>query len=101
MKRKLQENELRVLKIDSRAVYEFLCESMMEKGADFFDLHDITKVEFNFSCQEDGTFFCAVSKRGAYQTIDFSAVERDSDLTTESLFSRKRYRSVFVGKASN
>lgn len=96
MKHKLQDGELRLIKIDSAAVYEFLRETILEKSPELFDLHDMTKAEFHFSWDSDDTFCCIVSKKGLYKEADFEAIGTSSGLTTDSLFSKRRYRSIFI-----
>lgn len=96
MKKKLEDNEVRIIKINRDAVYEFLYETIIENSPAFFDLHDMTKAEFQFSWDADGTLSCIAYKRKPGRRVDISAIEEATEFTTNSLFTKKRYKTILL-----
>ena len=102
---KMSDGEMRVISIDRDAVFEWLCESMIEHGKDFFDIADITSVTFHYIFERDtGQFSCAILKKSKDVghprdiVVNWDAVRAQTGTTTPSLFfgpdNKKLYKSL-------
>lgn len=95
MKRRLNKGEARVIRIGKDAIFEFLCETMMEKGCMYFDLHDLTKVTFQMNWnQNDNEFTCVVCNREEEDTVDVKLISKEVELTTDTMFRKNRYKEI-------
>ena len=92
MKRRLSKGEIRAIKIDEDSLYEFIREMMHENCALYFDLLDNKKTE---QCmrwdKQNHSFTWIVYNREDRAKVDFDSVDAVLPLTTNSLFSSRRY----------
>lgn len=92
--KRLKDNEYRVIRIKGDAIREFVCETIMEKGKDFFDILDVTKISFeiNFDMNK-GDLICVVHNRTypLNEVMDFEQIANIVDKTTDTMFSPNRY----------
>lgn len=102
---KMSDGEMRVISIDRDAVFEWLCESMIEHGKDFFFIEDISSVTFHCTFERDtGEFLCAILEdpedveRLRDIEVNWDAVRAQTGTTTPSLFfgpdNKKLYKSL-------
>ena len=100
--KRLKNDEMRVISIDGKAVFELLTETMMENAERFFDLLDVTKVSFRMQwCEEENCFVCAIVDGDDFKSdFDLQRIAQDVGETTESLYlhGKKRYCTVDAGK---
>lgn len=92
--KRLKDNEYRVIRIKEAAIREFLYETIMEKGGDFFDLLDVTKVSFEISFDMDKKDLICVVHNRTYpmnEIMDFRPIASIVDRTTETMFAPGRY----------
>ena len=100
--KRLKKDEMRVISIDGKAVFELLTETMIENAEQFFDLLDVTKVSFRMQwCEEENCFVCAIVDGNDWKNdYDLQRIALDIGVTTESLYlhGKKRYSTVDAEK---
>jgi len=97
MKRRLKKGEARVIRIGKDTMFEFLCETMMEKGCEYFDLHDLTKVTFQMNWDHDANeFTCVVCNSEEADAVDTKLISKEVELTTDTMFRKNRYKLIEV-----
>ena len=100
MKKKLDENSVRVIKISKEALFEFIYEKFIDDEEIFFDvdlLDVISTFDINF---ERGEFICCVSKaedaNGKMlklpEEIDLQHLMKNIPDTTATMFVENRYK---------
>ncbi len=100
MKKKLDENSVRVIKISKEALFEFIYEKFIDDEEIFFDvdLLDVTSTfDINF---ERGEFICCVSKAEDAdgkmlklpEEIDLQRIMKNIPDTTATMFAKNRYK---------
>ena len=100
MKKKLDENSVRVIKISKEALFEFIYEKFIDDEEIFFDvdLFDvISTFDINF---ERGEFICCVSKAEDAdgkmlklpEEIDLQRIMKNIPDTTATMFVENRYK---------
>ncbi len=100
MKKKLDENSVRVIKIGKEALFEFIYEKFIDDEEIFFDvnlLDVISAFDINF---ERGEFICCVSKaedaNGTIlklpEEIDLQHLMKNIPDTTATMFADNRYK---------
>lgn len=94
--KRLKKDEMRVICLDSDAVFELITETMIDGAGDFFDLLDPTKVHFFMQwCPEQKCFVCAaVDENDWHRKLDMERVAREIGPTTKTMFTRHRYQTV-------
>ena len=104
LKRKLDENCVRVIKISQKALFEFIYEKFIEKQEDYLDVDslEVTNIfDINF---ERGEFvFCAFKSEDAYggmrqlpKGIDLQRLMANIPDTTLTMFSADRYKEYTI-----
>lgn len=97
MKKRLKKGEVRVIKIDEEALYEFIRETIQEKCLTFFDLLDYKHTE---TCmwwnKANNSFTCMVYNDQDRAMIDFDAIDDSLDFTTSTLYKKQRYITLDV-----
>lgn len=97
MKRRLKKGEVRVIRIDKEAMFEFFCETVMEKGCEYFDLHDLTKVTFQMNWDHDANeFTCVVCNSEDVDAVDAKLASKEVGLTTDTMFRKNRYKVIVL-----
>lgn len=100
MKKTLDENSVRVIKISKKALFEFIYEKLIDDEEMFFDvdLLDVTSTfDINF---ERGEFICCVSKSEDAngnilrlpEGIDLQTLMMNIPDTTATMFADNRYK---------
>ena len=100
MKKKLDENSVRVIKISKEALFEFIYEKFIDDEEIFFDvdlLDVISTFDINF---ERGEFICCVSKAEDAdgkmlklpEEIDLQRIMKNIPDTTATMFVENRYK---------
>lgn len=100
MKKKLNDNSVRVIKIGKKALFEFIYEKFIDDEEIFFDvdiLDVISTFDINF---ERGEFICCVSKAEDADgnilklpdEIDLQQLMENIPDTTSTMFADNRYR---------
>ena len=100
MKKKLDENSVRVIKISKEALFEFIYEKFIDDEEIFFDvdlLDVISTFDINF---ERGEFICCVSKAEDAdgkmlklpEEIDLQRIMKNMPDTTATMFVENRYK---------
>lgn len=100
MKKKLDENSVRVIKISKEALFEFIYEKFIDGEEIFFDvdlLDVVSTFDINF---ERGEFICCVSKaedpEGKIlklpEEIDLQQLMENIPDTTSTMFAGNRYK---------
>lgn len=100
MKKKLNDNSVRVIKISKEALFEFIYEKFIDDEEMFFDvdLLDVTSTfDINF---ERGEFICCVSKAEDAEgkilklpeEIDLQQLMKNIADTTSTMFADNRYK---------
>ena len=100
MKKRLDENTVRVIKISKEALFEFIYEKFIDDEELFFDidlLDVISTFDINF---ERGEFICCVSKSEDAngnilrlpEEIDLQTIMKNIPDTTATMFADNRYR---------
>ena len=100
MKKKLDENSVRVIKISQEALFEFIYEKFIDDEEIFFDvdlLDVISTFDINF---ERGEFICCVSKAEDAdgkmlklpEEIDLQRIMKNIPDTTATMFVENRYK---------
>lgn len=100
MKKKLDENSVRVIKISKEALFEFIYEKFIDDEEIFFDvdlLDVISTFDINF---ERGEFICCVSKAEdddgkmlkLPEEIDLKHIMKNIPDTTATMFVENRYK---------
>lgn len=97
MKKRLKKGEARVIRIGKDAIFEFLCETMMENGCEYFDLHDVTKVTFQMTWdQNTNEFTCVVCNSEEADAVDAELISKKVELTTDTMFRKNRYKEIEI-----
>lgn len=100
MKKKLDENSVRVIKIGKKALFEFIYEKFIDDEEIFFDV-DILDVMSTFDINfERGEFICCVSKvedadgkiLKLPDEIDLQQLMENIPDTTSTMFADNRYQ---------
>ena len=94
-KKKLKNDECRVIRINEDAVYELLRENMIDNGEEYFGSPNS---KFHYHWMRDnktGDFVCFVSKKFINDYGFDLVMEKVSNPTTESLYKPSRYVSIF------
>lgn len=93
----LKKGELRVIRIGREAIYELLRENMIENAEQYFDLLDMRTVTFQmiWSSQTD-EFTCVVHDDQYTPNIDIENIAEKVSLTTETLFQKHRFQTIFI-----
>lgn len=100
MKKKLDENSVRVIKISKEALFEFIYEKFIDDEELFFDV-DLSDVISSFDISfERGEFICCVSKaedsNGTIlklpEEIDLQNLMINIPDTTTTMFDENRYK---------
>lgn len=95
----LQSSELRVINIGKDAIFEYLCEAMMENAESFFSINDSTSVSVQCDWdQELEQFTCVIESAPGFHDFDFDKIRTQAGLTTDSLFSEKQFKSFDYSK---
>jgi hypothetical protein len=100
VKKKLDENSVRVIKISKEALFEFIYEKFIDDEEIFFDvdlLDVISTFDINF---ERGEFICCVSKAEDAdgkmlklpEEIDLQRIMKNIPDTTATMFVENRYK---------
>ena len=100
MKKKLNDNSVRVIKISKEALFEFIYEKFIDDEEIFFDvdlLDVISTFDINF---ERGEFICCVSKAEDAdgkmlklpEEIDLQRIMKNMPDTTATMFVENRYK---------
>ncbi len=100
MKKKLDENSVRVIKISKEALFEFIYEKFIDGEEIFFDvdlLDVVSTFDINF---ERGEFICCVSKAEDAEgrilklpeEIDLQQLMENIPDTTSTMFAGNRYK---------
>ncbi|MBR2880373.1 MAG: hypothetical protein IKC02_06855 [Oscillospiraceae bacterium] len=100
MKKKLDENSVRVIKIGKEALFEFIYEKFIDDEEIFFDvdlIDIISTFDINF---ERGEFICCVSKAEDAdgkilrlpEEIDLQQLMENIPDTTSTMFADNRYK---------
>ena len=94
--KRLKKDEMRLICIDGDAVFELLTETMIDGAGEYFDLLDVTKVNFSMQwCPEQNCFVCAVvDENGWNRELDLEKAAREIGPTTRTMFTRNRYKTV-------
>lgn len=102
-KNKLEHGDIRVINIDRNTIFEWLYESMIENAERFFDIDDVTTVSMRCEWDSDtDEFTCVVAPISVdappseFQDFDFPKIRARTGLTTDSLFSKTRYKTICV-----
>lgn len=96
----LQPSKLRVINIGKDAIFEYLCEAMMENAESFFSINDSTSVSVQCDWdQELDQFTCVIESAPGFHDFDFDKIRAHTGITTESLFSEGRFKSLDYSKA--
>ena len=75
--KRLNDNECRVIRIKEDAIRELIYETIIEKGKDFFDLLDITRVSFEICFDMDARDLICVVHNRTYplnKEVDFDQI---------------------------
>ena len=100
MRKKLDKNSVRVIKISQKALFEFIYENMIDDQEAFFDvdaLDVISTFDINF---EQGQFIFCVSKAedengtilSLPDEVDLQHLMQNIPDTTESMYTANRYK---------
>lgn len=94
--KQLKKDEMRLICLDGDAVFELLTETMIDGAGDYFDLLDVTKVNFSMRwCPEQNCFVCAVvDENDWHRNLDLDKAAREIGPTTQTMFAPRRYRTV-------
>lgn len=99
---RLEPGEIRVIRIGKDAIFEWLAESMIAHGTDFFGIEDIEHVSFQYEFDSDACqFTCAVIDAASYEsaeeipTVNMQEVKTQLGSTTASLFGDGSSRSIY------
>lgn len=89
----LASGEIRVINIGKEAIFEWLAESMIAHGKDFFDIEDICSVSFQCAYDKESCqFTCTVIDATQFESaqsipvMNMEEVRNQSGITTTSLF---------------
>lgn len=106
-KKPLQNNEIRIIKLNKDAVAELLLELLMSNGADYFGLPSNDAVDdlYSFTYNHDSLVYMAY-KYDDYKKINFDSLERfiaeHLNFTTDSLFNGdKSFVSISISDANS
>ena len=92
MKKRFKRGEIRAIKIDEDALYEFIRESVMEKSCDFFDQFDHKDSALCMRWNKaDNSFTCIAYHVQDRHEVDFDQIDSTLDFTTSTLFRKHRY----------
>lgn len=93
----LKEGELRVIKVDRNALTEFIMETITDNATNYFDLLDITKVTFHMKWdKETDEFYCVINDEKHPVAIDFDQLVKNTATTTDSLFIKPCYKTIYI-----
>ena len=95
----LPHGAFRVIRLSQDAVREFVYESILDKGEEFFDLLSTVNMPFEMEWDEStGDFIIAIHDGRDDITIDMEKAKKEIDYTTDSLLSPRQpyYRTVVV-----
>lgn len=98
MKVKRLKDEIRYIKIDREAIFERLREDMIDQAEKYFEILDITKVDFKYFWDPDtDEFICAIcDKERGSDSFDLEVLARDKPITTHTLYSEECYSSISI-----
>ena len=95
--KQLKPGEIEVINIGKDAIFEWLCESMIEHTKHFFDVKDCCDVHFHCDWDiESNQFTCVIESNNAvdgkqvFHDFNFSVIREKVGETTDSLFSNER-----------
>ena len=94
----LKKGEFRVIQVDEEAIFELLCETMIDRANNLFGILDVTKVHFKMSWdKENNEFICAICDseyakgKEKFDQIDLEKMSEEVGVTTHTLYGRNCY----------
>ena len=95
--KKLSHNEARIITIDRTAIEELLLENLVEHQSDYFDIKDGENDSIcvmNLDYQKSLLTYAIMPIKYCFDgyKLDFEKLHEKFGKTTDSLFSRKKYR---------
>ena len=97
--KKLKDNEIRIIKINSDAVFELISELFTEKAEEYFDLFrgDLTRITVHVEWdRESNDILCAAWKRNPRRKLNIDKIWDETPYTTDTLFQKGRYVNAWL-----
>ena len=100
MKKKLNENSVRVIKISKEALFEFIYEKFIDDQGEFFDVDTLDVIHtFDINFEQCGFIFCVSKAEDAKgnilmlpEDIDLQRLMEKIPDTTSTMFAGNRYK---------
>ncbi len=97
---RLDDNTVRVLKINKEALFEFICESMLDNQETFLEVNSSDVVScFDIDFEQGELIMCAYKNENSKgdaltlpESIDLQTIMKNIDNTTDSMYNPKPNR---------
>ena len=100
MGRKLKNNEIRIIKVEEKAIRELIYETIMEKGNSYFNLPKNGNPVYHIYLDlKNGKMICMTEMMEIpFNSVNYESIDNMIDVTTDSFFVDNCYVSKYVAK---